>query len=120
MLAGPWAAWNPRLGQVAATLGAGSLRILWRLRLPMLAPVLAAALAVGVAVSTGQYLATLILSGGRLATLTTEAVALASGPDRARAAALALSQALIPALAFALAARVKAFPSARRSPKERP
>lgn len=120
VLAGPWAAWNPRLGQVAATLGAGSLRILWRLRLPMLAPVLAAALAVGVAVSTGQYLATLILSGGRLATLTTEAVALASGPDRARAAALALSQALIPALAFALAARVKAFPSARRSPKERP
>ncbi|NBZ88769.1 ABC transporter permease [Stagnihabitans tardus] len=119
-LAGPWRAWNPRLAQVAATLGASPARILWRLRLPMLAPSLAAATAIGIAVSTGQYLATLLMSGGRLPTLTTEAVALSTGPDRALVAALALAQAALPLVAFALAARVKLFPSRPQGPKERP
>lgn len=106
-LSGPWRQWNPRLAQVAATLGASGPRVLFRLRLPMLAPVLAASLAIGIATSGGQYLATLLISGGRLATLTTEAVALASGPDRARVAALALAQAALPLVAFALAARLR-------------
>lgn len=119
-LSGPWRAWPGRLAEVAATLGAGPGRILWRLRLPMLAPALAAALATGFAVSSGQYLATLILSGGRLPSLATEAVALASGPDRARVASLALAQAALPLVAFALAARVKVFPSRAKAPKEKP
>ena len=119
-LAGPWRAWNPRLAQVASTLGASPARILWRLRLPMLAPAIAAAAAIGVAVSTGQYLATLLLSGGRLPTLTTEAVALATGPDRALVALLALTQAALPLAAFALAARVKPFPSRAQGNRQGP
>lgn len=54
------------------------------MRLPMLlAPVLTA-VAVGFAASVGQYLPTLLVGGGRLSTLTTEAVALAAGATAAR------------------------------------
>ncbi len=78
-LADPFRAWDARQGLVAATLGAGPDRVLWRVRLPMLLrPVLTAA-AVGFAVSVGQYLPTLLIGAGRVSTLTTEAVALASG-----------------------------------------
>jgi putative thiamine transport system permease protein len=107
-LAGPFRAWDGRMGAVATTLGAGPWRILLRLRLPMLAAPLAAAAAIGVAVSIGQYLPTLLLGGGRVATLTTEAVALASGSNRRIVGAYGLMQAVWPALAFALARRVKA------------
>lgn len=102
-LAGPFRAWDGRVATVAATLGAGPGRIFWRLRLPMLAAALAGALAVGLAVSVGQYLPTLMLGGGRVATLTTEALALASGGNRRLTAALAALQTLWPMLGFALA-----------------
>ena len=47
----------------------------------LLAPILTVT-AVGMAVSVGQYLPTLLAGGGRLTTLTTEALALSSGGDR--------------------------------------
>lgn len=106
-LAGPFRAWNLRMADVAATLGAGPWRILLSLRLPMLAPVLATTAAVGVAVSVGQYLPTLVLGGGRVATLTTEAVALASGANRRIVGAYGLTQAFWPALAFVLAQGIR-------------
>lgn len=102
-LAGPFRAWDAKMAAVAATLGASPLRILMTLRLPMLAPTLAVAAAIGIAVSIGQYLPTLLLGAGRITTLTTEAVALASGANRRIAGAYALLQALWPALAFGLA-----------------
>jgi putative thiamine transport system permease protein len=68
----------------------------------LLAPLLTA-LAVGVAVSVGQYLPTLMLGGGRVETLTTEAVALSSGGDRRLIGATALLQMALPAMGFALA-----------------
>jgi len=119
VIAGPWRALPAPLTLAARSLGAGGLRLAL-LRLGLMRPALAAALAVGVAASVGQYLATLLISGGRIATLTTEAVALASGPDRALVAGLALAQAALPLLAFALAARVKAFPSPGQSRKRTP
>ncbi|MBB3141842.1 ABC transporter permease [Halomonas organivorans] len=94
---------DPRWGQVAAALGASRARTFWRVRLPMLASPIAVAAAVGFAVSVGQYLPTLLLGGGRLATLTTEAVSLASGGDRRLTAVYALGQLALPALGFALA-----------------
>ena len=105
-LAGPFRAWDKQMGSVASTLGAGHWRILMRLRLPMLAGPLAAAAAIGVAVSIGQYLPTVLLGGGRVSTLTTEAVALASGANRRIVGAYGLMQAIWPALAFALAHRM--------------
>lgn len=102
-LAPAFRGWDPRIGLAAATMGTPPARIFWHLRLPMLlAPVLTA-LTVGVAVSVGQYLPTLMLGGGRVETLTTEAVALSSGGNRRLIGATALLQMALPALGFALA-----------------
>ena len=68
----------------------------------LLAPILTAA-AVGFAVSVGQYLPTLLIGGGRVETLTTEAVALAAGGDRRLIGVYALMQTLAPFAGFALA-----------------
>lgn len=81
-LADPFRAWDARMGTIAAALRASPNGVLWRVRMPMLLRPILTALAVGLAVSVGQYLATLLIGGGRVATLTTEAVALASGGDR--------------------------------------
>lgn len=81
-LADPWRAWDRRHDRVARALGAGPDRVLWTVRLPMLLRPLLTAAAVGFAVSVGQYLPTLLVGAGRIQTLTTEAVALASGGDR--------------------------------------
>ena len=108
-LSGPFRAWDGRIATAAATLGATEARIFWRLRLPMLAgPVLTAA-AVGLAVSIGQYLPTLLIGGGRVETLTTEAVALSSGGNRRLIGAYAVLQLLLPALAFSAALAVPLF-----------
>ena len=102
-LAGPWRAFDPRVALLGRSLNASPLKVFLRLRLPMLlAPVLTAA-AVGFAVSIGQYLPTLLIGGGRVETLTTEAVALSSGGNRRLIGAYALLQLALPALAFALA-----------------
>ncbi|MGP6086483.1 ABC transporter permease [Antarctobacter jejuensis] len=81
-LAGAFRAWDARFGIAALALGASPLGVLWRVRMPMLTRPLLTALAVGVAVSLGQYLPTLLASGGRFTTLTTEALSIASGGDR--------------------------------------
>lgn len=102
-LSGPFHAVDARFFTTAASLGAGPGARLWRLRLPLLLAPLLTAFAVGFAVSVGQYLPTLLLGGGRVATLTTEAVALASGGDRRAIGAYALAQTLAALLPFALA-----------------
>ncbi len=101
-LADPWFAVDPRYERVAASLGHGALATLFRVRLPMLTHVVLTALAIGFATSVGQYLPTLLIGAGRLPTITTEAVALASGGNRRVIGAYALLQTLLPFLAFAL------------------
>ncbi len=108
-LGGPWRAWDPRYATAAAALGAGAGRRLWAVRLPMLLrPVLTSA-AVGLAVSVGQYLPTLLIGGGRVSTFTTEAVALASGGDRRAIGVFALAQTAAALLPFALALALPAL-----------
>lgn len=94
---------DARHARVAATLGHGRLQFLWRIKWPLLRAALWAAFAVGCAVSIAQYLPTLFVGAGRFNTVTTEAVTLASGAQRALTAAYAALQALLPALLFALA-----------------
>ncbi|SDL18841.1 putative thiamine transport system permease protein [Modicisalibacter muralis] len=94
---------DPRWARLARSLGASPARVFWRVRLPMLCAPLLTAAAVGFAVSIGQYLPTLLLGAGRVSTITTEAVNLASGGDRRLAAVYALLQLALPALGFALA-----------------
>ncbi|TFH86331.1 ABC transporter permease subunit [Billgrantia azerbaijanica] len=94
---------DPRWSQLALTLGSSRNGAFWRVRLPMLlAPVLTAA-AVGLAVSIGQYLPTQLLGAGRIATVTTEAVALAAGANRRVIGVWALVQASLPLLGFVIA-----------------
>jgi putative thiamine transport system permease protein len=108
-LSDPWQALDPRFAAVAAGLGARPARVFWRVRLPMmLAPALTAA-AVGFAVSIGLYLPTLLIGGGRVATLTTEAVALAAGGDRRLLGVFGLLQLAAPFVGFALALTVPAL-----------
>lgn len=102
-LAPAWRALDPRFATLAASLGASPGRSLWAIRLPLLLRPVLTAFAVGFAVSVGQYLATLLLSGGRIATLTTEAVSLSSGGNRRLIGVYALLQMALPALVFALA-----------------
>lgn len=99
-----WRARDPRAVLVARTLGWQRGRIFWLLTLPALTRSLLTALAVGFSVSIAQYLPTLWLGGGRVPTLTSEAVALSSGGDVRTLAAQALWQLLLPALFFALTA----------------
>lgn len=102
-LAPAYRAWDRRITLTALGLGTPPARIFWCLRLPMLlAPVLTA-FAVGMAVSIGQYLPSLLIGGGRVETLTTEAIALSSGGNRRLIGTYALLQSLLPFLGFALA-----------------
>ncbi len=108
-LADPWRAYDRRFDAISAGLGKGRLRTLVSIRMPiLLRPVLIAA-AVGFAVSIGQYLPTLLVGGGRLPTVTTEAVALASGGNRRVIGVYAFLQMLLPAIGFAIATLVPAL-----------
>ncbi len=109
-LAPAWRGFDRRYEWTALALGRSRLVFWWRVKWPLLAAPLAAAGAVGFAVSIAQYLATQFIGAGRHATLTTEAVTLASGGQRNLAAAFALLLALLPLIGFALAGWV-----ARRS-----
>src|SRR6056297_3443094 len=103
-LSDPWRAWDRRWATAGAALGASGWGVLWRVRAPMMLAPLLTAFAVGFAVSVGQYLPTLLIGGGRVPTLTTEAVALASGGDRRAIGVWALAQAGAAAAPFLLAA----------------
>jgi putative thiamine transport system permease protein len=113
-LADPWRAFDPRIAQAAASLGASRWRTFARIKLPLLARPLLIAVAVGFAVSVAQYLATLFAGAGRVATLTTEAVTLASGADRRVIGAYAFLQGLLPWLVYLAAVLVPAALFAKR------
>lgn len=102
-LADPWRALDPRFARSASSLGASPARIFYLLKLPMLLRPILIAAAVGVAVSIGQYLATVFAGAGRIATVTTEALTLASGANRSTVAVLGFVQSFVPLLCYGLA-----------------
>lgn len=108
-LSDPWRSLDPRYETAAFCLGADANHTLWRVRLPLLLRPVLIASAVGFAVSVGQYLPTLLIGGGRVETLTTEAVALSSGGNRRIIGVYAWSQMLLPFVAFALALLIPVF-----------
>jgi putative thiamine transport system permease protein len=113
-LADPWRALDPRYARSAAALGATPARVFARVKLPLLLRPILIAVAVGFAVSVGQYLPTLFAGAGRVATLTTDAVTLASGADRRVVGVYAALQALLPLLAYVAAAGMPAWRYANR------
>ncbi len=113
-LADPWRAFDARYARAAASLGASPWRVFWRVKLPILLKPLLIASAVAFAVSVGQYLPTLFVGAGRIATLTTEAVTLSAGGDRRVIGAWAALQALFPLAAYLLASLVPRWLHANR------
>ncbi|PSU61740.1 ABC transporter permease [Photobacterium phosphoreum] len=102
-LDGPWRSYDQRLDQTARSLGLNGWQTWWRVKFPQLKPALWLAFAVGCSVSLAQYLPTQMLGAGRVSTLTTEAVTLASGQDRRISAIYGLLQGLLPLVFFTLA-----------------
>jgi putative thiamine transport system permease protein len=102
-LADPWKALDPRYGRSAAALGVSPSATLIRVKLPILLRPILVASAIGFAVSVAQYLPTLFVGGGRVATLTTEAVAMASSGDRRVVGVLAFLQILLPLAVYVAA-----------------
>ena len=98
---------------VLATLGRTAWAYRWHVKWPMLVPALCVAWAIGYAVGLAQYLPTLAVGAGRLSTVTTEAVSLSAGGQRAVGSAYALVQMFLPWLVFVLAGWVA---RARRIP----
>lgn len=104
MLRPAWRQIDSRQIVLAQTLGWTRGRIFLRLKCPLIVRPLLSALAVGFSVSIAQYLPTQWLGGGRIPTLTTEAVALSSGGATATLAAQALWQLILPMVFFLLTA----------------
>lgn len=100
ILAKPFDALDPRIALTARALGAGQVRTLWRVKLPLLLRPVAIAAAVGFAVSAGLYLPTLTAGAGRIETLATAAVAMASGADRRLTGVVALALTALPFVAL--------------------
>lgn len=102
-LHGPYLAFNQNYYTQAILLQPSSIKALFMVKLAMLKPILFNAFAIGFAVSFAQYLPTLVAGEGRITTLTTEAIALASSGERKQVSVLALLQAILPLLMFIMA-----------------
>ena len=95
-----WRRWDNRLDDVGAALGASRIERLIRIKLPVLIMPIMTSLAVGFAVSAALYLPTIFVGSGRIATLTTEAVTLASGAGRRNLGAATALQMALPLIIF--------------------
>ncbi len=113
-LSDPWRAYDRRYEAISAGLGKPRWTTLFRIRMPMLIRPILTAAAVGFAVSIGLYLPTVLIGAGRLETITTEAVALASGGSRRLIGVYAFLQMLLPAAGFLVATLVPALIFRRR------
>ena len=102
-LSNQWHALDTHFLNISASLGSSQLRALLIIRLPLLLRPIMVAGVVGFAVSISLYLPTLFVGGGRISTITTEAVALASGGHRQIIAVHALIQMILPLIGFTLA-----------------
>lgn len=108
-LSDPFRAMDDRYRTTALCLGLQPSAVFWRVTVPMLLKPILVAFAVGFAVSVSQYLPTVFAGGGRLETLTTEAVSLAGGGDRRLIGMLVFAQSVLPFLTFLVAAAVPAW-----------
>lgn len=108
-LSDPWTHFDQRYLAVGRTLGKSEAKVFFSIRIPMLLRPILTAFALGFAISIAQYLPTLLIGAGRLPTITTEAVALASGGNRRLIGVYALVQTLLPFVMFALATLIPAY-----------
>ncbi|MGF1687041.1 ABC transporter permease subunit [Photobacterium japonica] len=110
-LEGAWRSYDVRLDQCSRSLGKTAWQTWWQVKRPQVQPAIFMGLAVGISVSLAQYLPTQMLGAGRISTLTTEAVALASGQDRRVMAIYGLLQGILPLVFFTLAVLINRWTS---------
>jgi putative thiamine transport system permease protein len=108
-LSGPYRRYDIRYSWQAISLSQQPNLVYWRVKFPILMRPFLYAFATGFSVSIAQYLPTLFVGAGKFTTVTTEAVAMASGSDRRMMAVLALWQQLLPFIVFALATIIPAI-----------
>jgi putative thiamine transport system permease protein len=106
VLVGPYRAIDPRYNETASSFAKSKFEFLKQIKLPLLKAPIFAALAVGFAVSFGQYIPAQLIAAGRYSTLPIEAVTLTSGTNRPLTAAFALLLLLPPLLAYVIAAQL--------------
>lgn len=99
-LYGPYRAYDMRHTQTVLSLGKPIWVALVRIKWPLLTYPITMACAVGFGVSMAQYLPTVLLGGGRMNTIATEAVNTGVSLDRQYAGIYALCQLLLPALMY--------------------
>ena len=112
-----------RYAMVAQSLGKTPWQVFYHVKLPSLFSAIMVAWALGLAISFSQYLPTLLASGGTIATITTEAVASASGSSTRLTAVFVIIQAIMPLVGFLMAwylpaALVKPSDNVRSSKKK--
>ena len=105
ILGGAYATYDLDYERQARTLGAGALRILLFVTLPVLRPALFVTALFAFLISWSEYVLTLLVGGGQVQTLPLLLFAAIGSPDTNAAAALALLVILPPLLLVALAAR---------------
>lgn len=114
----PWQSLDRRFDQLSLSFGKSKLHTLVFVRLPILLRPVLTSFAVGLAVSIGLYLPTLLIGAGRLTTITTEAVALSSGGDRRVIGVYSLVQTILPFAGFFVASLATALLEPRKSHRE--
>jgi putative spermidine/putrescine transport system permease protein len=105
VLWGVFSNYNPDYEDQARSLGAGTTRVALRVMLPMTLPGLVVAGLFSFLLSWSQYLATLIIGGGKVTTLPIILFALMTSGDRPVAAAVSLVFVAPALLALLLSAR---------------
>jgi putative thiamine transport system permease protein len=104
VLTAPFRALDQRYQAAASSLGKSHFEFFRQIKMPLLKAPIYAALAVGFAVSFGQYIPAQLIAAGRYSTLPVEAVTLTSGTNRPLSAAFALLLLLPPLLAYVMSA----------------
>jgi putative spermidine/putrescine transport system permease protein len=88
--------------QCAANLGAGRLRVLWQVELPLLIPAIIAGGTVVFLVSFSEYFLVFLIGGGRVPSFTGYLFPFLASSDRSTGAALTLLFLLVPLGLFGL------------------
>jgi putative thiamine transport system permease protein len=102
VLAPALAAMDHRYERIAASLGLGAVARFFQIYIPLLAFPLGTALFIGISVSIALYLPTIFVGGGRINTITVEAVSLGANGGRGPAGVAAILQILVPLIGFAI------------------
>ncbi|UBV44545.1 ABC transporter permease subunit (plasmid) [Deinococcus taeanensis] len=112
LLTGTFEGYNARFEEVARTLGARRREVVTRVTLPLLLPGVLVAALLAFLVSWSEYLLTLIVGGGQVATLPALLFASAQGGDYALTAALSVVYVTPALLIFSLVAwKLRGWPA---------